>query len=82
MGLNEKTLGVKVISIGVATVMSVEHLIQEKLHEMGYNDSKYNQLDDLDMVVTPKEMDEVKLHLSDVLALGINRALNQHFNQM
>ena len=82
MGLNEKTLGVKVISIGVATVMSVEHLIQEKLHEMGYDDSKYNQLDDLDMVVTPKEMDEVKLHLSDVLALGINRALNQHFNQM
>lgn len=82
MGLNEKTLGVKVISIGVATVMSVEHLIQEKLHEMGYGDSKYNQLDDLDMVVTPKEMDEVKLHLSDVLALGINRALNQHFNQM
>ena len=70
------------ISIGVATVMSVEHLIQEKLHEMGYDDSKYNQLDDLDMVVTPKEMDEVKLHLSDVLALGINRALNQHFNQM
>ncbi len=81
MGLNEKTLGVKVISIGVATVMSVEHLILEKLHEMGYDNSKYNQIDDLDMVVTPKEIDEVKQHLSDVLALGINRALNHNFYQ-
>lgn len=82
MGLNEKTLGVKVISIGVATVMSVEHLIQEKLHEMGCEDRKCNHLDDLDMVVTPKEMDEVKLHLSEVLASGINRALNHNFNQL
>ena len=83
LGLNEKTLGVKVISVGVATVMSVEHLIQEKLHEMGCIDSfERCNPEDLDLVVTPKEIDEVKLHLSEVLALGINRALYQNLSQL
>lgn len=76
MGLNEDTLQVKVISIGVATVMSVEHLIEEKLKEAdSLNLMQKMQTHQLDMVVTPKEIDEVKLHLSEVLALGINKAL-------
>lgn len=82
MGLNETTLGVKVISIGVATVMSVEHLIEEKLSEID-QPHLMEQIHSkaLDMVVTPKEMDEVKLHLAEVLSLGINRALipEHHF---
>ena len=83
LGLNEKTLGVKVISVGVATVMSVEHLIQEKLQEMDCLDClKRCNPEGLDMVVTPKEMDEVKLHLSEVLALGINRALYENLDQL
>ena len=80
MGLNAETLGVKVISIGVATVMSVEHLIEEKLMEadcIHLLDKMHK--DALDMVVTPKEMDEVKLHLAEILSLGINRALIPDF---
>ena len=76
MGLNEETLQVKVISLGVATVMSVEHLIEEKLKEAnGLFLMEKMTTNQLDMVVTPKEIDEVKLHLAEVLALGINKAL-------
>ncbi len=82
MGLNEETLQVKVISMGVATVMSVEHLIEEKLKEAdGLSLIQKMKTQQLDMVVTPKEMDEVKLHLSEVLALGINKALIPELSQ-
>ncbi len=80
MGLNEETLGVKVISVGVATVMSVEHLLEEKLKEA---DAQHLMKDflgsEMDMVVTPKEIDEIKLHLAEVLSSGINKALIPDF---
>ncbi len=81
MGLNEETLGVKVISVGVATVMSVEHLLEEKLKEA---DAEYLMKDfltsEMDMVVTPKEIDEIKLHLAEVISSGINKALIPDFS--
>ncbi|MBP3399434.1 MAG: GPR endopeptidase [Erysipelotrichaceae bacterium] len=76
MALNEQTLNVKVISIGVATVMSVEHLIEETLTQMNQSHlMEHVNTSELDMVVTPKEMDEVKLHLAEILSMGIHRAL-------
>ena len=83
MGLTESTLGTKVISVGVATVMSVQHLLEEKLKEVDSSEclSKMKQ-EGLEMVVTPKEIDEVKSHLSEVLAMGINRALVHEFHQI
>ena len=81
MGLNEDTLGVKVISVGVATVMSVEHLLEEKLKEA---DAEYLMKDfltsEMDMVVTPKEIDEIKRHLAEVISSGINKALIPDFS--
>ena len=83
MGLTQSTLGVKVISVGVATVMSVQHLLEEKLGEVDCIDClKKMKQEGLEMVVTPKEIDEVKRHLSEVLAMGINRALVHEFHQV
>ncbi len=71
--LNEKTVHVPVIALGVATVTSIYAILQEAVGEKEeWIRSFYER--QADFVVTPKAMDEELLHLSSIIAAGINRA--------
>ena len=77
--LNRQTLGVKVIAIGVPTVIDSRTLILEAAEDMnlpaplveGYLNSR-----DLDMVVTSTDIDFVIKAFSDIIAKGVNMTLH------
>ena len=65
--LDEKTLGMPVIAIGVPTVVNMTTILEE-----------YNIKDDreeINMIVTPKEIDELIKNMSQIIAEGINNSL-------
>lgn len=66
-GLNEETLGVKVIAIGVPTVISAELIGGESIPE------EYKSL-----MVTTKDIDLVIKRMSKTVANGINMALHKN----
>jgi len=65
--LNKDTLEVPVIAIGVPTVVNMATIFEE------YDISVDNE--ELNMIVTPKEIDELIKNMSDIIANGINKAL-------
>ena len=77
--LNRQTLGVKVIAIGVPTVIDSRTLILEAAEDMnlpaplvaGYLNSR-----DLDMVVTSTDIDFVIKAFSDIIAKAVNMTLH------
>ena len=71
MALNEESLGVPVIAIGVPTVVSGSTLIMDLL---GKEDD--TGLPGGDLFVTPKEIDSRVADLSRVIGYGISMALN------
>ena len=85
--INEALLGVPVIAVGVATVVSIEALIDQVLSAAGSDD--YERImqhihyhESYQMVLTPKEMDEEVRHLSEVIARSLNQALHPRFDTM
>ncbi len=71
-GLNKETLGVPVISIGVPTVVSAA-TIAENLYESTTNSpAPFGQ----DMIVTPKDIDELVSDLAEVIAGALNTGLH------
>lgn len=70
--INYENLGIKVIAIGVPTVITGETLA----HEMGSNINLYKNL-----VVTPKEIDTIIKKTSKIIANGINNAINPILDQ-
>lgn len=81
--LNEKTLGIPVIAIGVATVTSVGAILQEALSEADIDkDQVFSYLNDkqrLDLVVTPKSMDDELKQLIYIVSQSLNRFLHPDF---
>ena len=90
LGLTEETLGVKVIAVGVPMVVyastiardAMAHLIDEYgLLARGHEEAAQQLLRQVsegflgDMVVTPREIDELVLHVAALLSDGINQAL-------
>lgn len=71
--LSMKTLGVPVISIGVPTVVDMNTLISD----MGGNT---RQAVPDEMIVTPREIDTVIDSTSQIVAMGINAALQPHIS--
>lgn len=78
--INEKTLGVPVISMGVPTVVDASTLAKDLL-------TKHPEdiLDDITqngerMMVTPREIDTLITHASDLIALSVNCALHPHLS--
>ncbi|WP_101698075.1 GPR endopeptidase [Clostridium minihomine] len=77
--INEETMGVPVVSIGVPTVVDVETLA---LDLFGGDRLKTEQSGEkltprgARMVVTPREIDLLVARAARMLAMGINRALN------
>lgn len=77
--LNEKTLGTKVIAIGVPTVIDSKTLILDSLFEFLEDPSGAEQYMDENgmlMIVTSTDIDQVIKDFSDIIANGINITLH------
>jgi spore protease len=90
LGLTESTLGVPVIAIGVPMVVYAATIAKDALsilmHDIQMPSSDHMDAVDAltdkisahslgEMVVTPREVDELVGNLAEVLSLGINMAL-------
>lgn len=79
MGINEETLGVKVIAIGVPTVIDATTIIRDALIENMESAQKidaYIEKYDQQMIVTSTDIDMLIKDFSDVIANGINKVLH------
>lgn len=77
--LNEETLGVKVIAIGVPTVIDSRTLILEAAEAMNLPEaqvSTYMEERDFDMVVTSTDIDFLIKAFSDIIAKAVNLILH------
>ena len=77
--LNEETLGVKVIAIGVPTVIDSRTLILEAMEQLKIPEEKaYRYMDsrEFDMVVTSTDIDLVIQSFSDIIARAVNITLH------
>jgi len=70
--LDRHTLGVPVIAIGVPTVVSASTLIADLCPESSFSQNKDND----DIIVTPKDIDEVINLNAEIISQGINSALH------
>ncbi len=70
--LSEKTLKCKTIAIGVPTVVDIDSIITNMLHEHNINNL---EIDD-NLIVTPKEIDYLIEKLSYIIGTSINKALH------
>ena len=77
--LNRETLGIKVVAIGVPTVIDAKTLIIDSLDGYLENaDSAENFVDErgIRMIVTSTEIDQVIEDFSDIIAEAINRTVH------
>lgn len=77
--LNRETLGIKVIAIGVPTVIDSKTVILEALEELQVPESDaaaYFDKRDFDMVVTSTDIDMVTSSFSDIIANAVNITLH------
>ena len=90
LGLTEETLGVKVIAVGVPMVVYASTIARDAMARLideygllagGHEEAAEQLLRQVsegflgDMVVTPREIDELVLHVAALLSDGINQAL-------
>ena len=82
-GLTKETLGVPVIAIGVPTVVDATTITNDIIDKLLKDNISQNDKEkiiteltkDNNYVVTPKDIDDVIISLSDILSEGINMAL-------
>lgn len=86
--LNSEALGCRVIALGVPMVVyssTIVHDIVEKLVDKGEMDESSIRAviehRDMDMVVTPKEIDDMISGVSTILAKGINLSLHPNADE-
>ena len=78
-GINEETAGVKVIAIGVPTVIDSATIVREALianMKSAEEIEKYMEEYDQQMIVTSSDIDIIIKDFSDIIANGINKALH------
>lgn len=78
-GVNEKTVGAKVIAIGVPTVIDATTIIRDALEdnmESAERVEAYIENYDRQMIVTSTDIDAIIKDFSDVIANGINKTLH------
>ena len=75
--INEQTLGVPVIAVGVPTVVDAATLANDLLGDNEEDKDLFSKLDGqgADMIVTPREIDLMIDRAAKLLALAINSAL-------
>lgn len=86
--INIKTMGIPVIAVGVATVVDATSIVNETIEMLKEYDTNlkiknqkgmiYDMLEErgLNMVVTPKSIDEETENLANLIGRAINRSLN------
>jgi len=77
--LNRETLGCKVISVGVPTVIDAANIIEEALSEhidVAEEIEEYIQGHHQELIVTSTDIDSLIKDFSDIIANGINKALH------
>ena len=89
-GLNEETLGVPVIAIGIPTVVDSHSIVysaltgffekNESLQEAGHMISDMMKFAKSGMFVSPKDIDNLIAHSARTLAGGINLALHHNID--
>lgn len=83
MALNEENLNIPVIAIGIATVTSIGAILSEALELAKIEKEEIlNELhaqNHLDLVVTPKAMDDELKHLIYLLSESLNRLLHPNY---
>ena len=72
--IDQKSLGVPVISIGVPTVVDALTLVSDFAPNCNIDEISSN------MIVTPREIDLVVQRSAEIIALSINRALQPHLS--
>ena len=72
--LSRDTVGAKVVSIGVPTVIDSKTLILEAMGDEQAEEYFRNR--DMDMIVTSTDIDQIIKDFSDIIANGINIALH------
>lgn len=86
MSLSQKTLHVPVISVGIATVTSIGAILQEALAQTEFDKEQIlDQIQNhnhLDLVVTPKSMDDELKHLSYILSQSLNKLIHPDFDHL
>ncbi len=78
-GINEKTVGTKVIAIGVPTVIDATTIIRDALAEnmeSAEKIEKYIQEYDRQMIVTSTDIDMLIKDFSDIIAGAVNKTLH------
>lgn len=83
--LCEKSLGIPVIAIGVATVTSIGAILKEVLQREESSEDILQKVYDrqyLDLVVTPKSMDDELNHLIYIVSESLNRFLHPSFSTL
>lgn len=78
--ISQETLGCRVVSIGVPTVIDSRTLIIEASEAIGWNEDekteKYFKEKELDMIVTSTDIDEIIKDFSDIISNAINITLH------
>lgn len=84
--LNEATLGVPVIAIGVATVTSIGAILSESLDMADVDKDailqRIHEQNHLQLVVTPKSMDDELKHLIYLVSESLNRVLHPKYQEL
>lgn len=78
-GINEETTGVKVIAIGVPTVIDATTIVRDVLADNTHSIDeieKYVEMHDQQMIVTSTDIDMIIKEFSDIIATGINKTLH------
>ncbi len=73
--LNQNTLKVPVIAIGVPTVVNAEILLKEMLDKLNISSVRKNKKLCNNMVVTPKEIDSLITKMTRIISDSINAAI-------
>lgn len=83
LALNETTLHVPVIAIGVATVTSIGAILQEVLETSDFTYlKKIKKQTPLDLIVTPKSIDDQMKQLVYIVSESINRFLHPTYRNL
>lgn len=84
MELSEKSLGCPIIAIGIATVTSIGAMLKEATDKIEREDilELMQEEVDFDLVVTPKNMDDVLHYMCLVLSESLNRFIHPNYEQL
>ena len=85
MSLNEKTLHIPVIALGVATVTSIGAILQETLEDLATREEILENIADkqhLNLVVTPKSMDNELKNLIYIVSQSLNQFLHPDYQNL